>query len=492
MKKFKKIIASLLVFVLIFGLWGCSKDGIGKVSENLSTYTISATLNDADKTLQAQQTVVYKNNYDIELYDICFNLYPNAFRQESRFYPVEHESYENTLINDKLSFGKIEIKKVKLNGKDIAIKMAGQDDNAIRIPLEEPLMPTGSATIEFEYKVTIPNLKFRFGYCDNNINLGNFYPVAGIYEDGEWRVDPYYSNGDPFYSEVANYNVTLVAPKKYTVAMSGNVLVSENTDNKTKTFECSTIAMRDFAIVLGEFTVITLESKNGTAVKYYYYNDPTPDESLKVAVDSINTFGDLFGEYPYGVYSVVQTPFGYGGMEYPGIVYISDRQTGTTYKDVIVHETAHQWWYGLVGNDQIRNAWLDESLAEFSTNVFYEKNPSYNIKYSDRLGDAISSYSFFVEMFKPYSKSMNRRLPEFLTSTDYIYMIYAKGQIMFDSLRLMIGDDAMFLGLKNYFNNNAYKIAKPDNLIGEFEKTSGMNLSSFFESWLEGKASVVH
>jgi aminopeptidase N len=65
-------------------------------------------------------------------------------------------------------------------------------------------------------------------------------------------------------------------------------------------------------------------------------------------------------------------------MEYPALVMISDNiGEHISYEEVIVHEVAHQWWYSLVGNDQINYGFLDEGLTEYSTILFFENNPEY-------------------------------------------------------------------------------------------------------------------
>ena len=95
-----------------------------------------------------------------------------------------------------------------------------------------------------------------------------------------------------------------------------------------------------------------------TTIKVYTMEkDPDMmDFSLEVGGDSIGIFNRIFGKYPYGVYSIVMTEFP-TGMEYPGIVFIGKDYFNAHSKDelekIIVHETAHQWWYGVVGNDQI-------------------------------------------------------------------------------------------------------------------------------------------
>ena len=484
MKLFKKLFALCFAVAMAATAFGCSEKGLDDAAASLSVYTIDAVFNDDDKTLSVAQSVDYVNEYDVELNDLYFHLYPNAYREGARFTPFTAADMVDA-YPDGVSYGGINILSLKVDGKEKEINIAGQDEDILVVDFDDCLMPTARVKIDIEYTVTVPNVRHRFGYYNKTVNLGNFYPVACVYEDGEFESSPYYNNGDPFYSTVANYKVSVTAPKKYTAAMSGIGVVTD-TEESRKTF-ASALAVRDFAVVLGEFEQIS-GTADGVGVTYYYYDDADAESSLNASLDSIKTFNSMFGSYPYKSLAVVQTHFLNGGMEYPALVYISDRQKGELYRDTIIHEIAHQWWYGVVGNNQISHAWLDETLAEYSATLFYEKNAGYNVGYSARIADAMKTYALFCERFENTAdKSMDRRLPEFSTSMEYTVMTYVKGQIMMDSLRKTIGDDAFFKGLKKYYEDNRFKIARPENLIGAFEKTSGKDLMNFFETWLDGK-----
>ena len=88
-------------------------------------------------------------------------------------------------------------------------------------------------------------------------------------------------------------------------------------------------------------------------------------ESLDAGVKAVKAFSDMIGPYPYPTLSVVQTDFFIGGMEYPNIVLIDqsmyDESEAGMLEYVIVHEVGHQWFYGVVGNDQVMEPWLDEN-----------------------------------------------------------------------------------------------------------------------------------
>jgi aminopeptidase N len=85
---------------------------------------------------------------------------------------------------------------------------------------------------------------------------------------------------------------------------------------------------------------------------------------LDVAVDSMQTYDTAFGAYPYPEVDVVLSDFEtFGGMEYPQIVF------SNPYEGIVAHELGHQWWYGIVGDDQYHAPWLDEAFASYASTL---------------------------------------------------------------------------------------------------------------------------
>ena len=118
-----------------------------------------------------------------------------------------------------------------------------------------------------------------------------------------------------------------------------------------------------------------MESLESGKTKVSYMSCLEDEEVLTIIHlirEVVEFFSKIFGEYPYKTLTVVKTPFVYGGMEYPNLVFVSDSVNSKEelYK-VVVHEIAHQWWYGIVGNNEYTYPWLDEALTEFSTILFY-------------------------------------------------------------------------------------------------------------------------
>lgn len=492
MKKFCKIAClALLVFCFVLGSCGANSK-LNKISKNLNTYDIKIEYNNEDKTASLNEKLTYKNASGVDLEALYLHLYPNAFSEDVKNKPVGILNESRAYPNGK-SYGGIEIENLKVNGKELEIEYFGDDKDFLKVNSE--LKKGNKVEIEIDAKITLPNIKHRFGYTDQTINFGNFYPIMAMIEDGEFVLDGYHSNGDPFYSDVANYNVQITADENLILANSGEVLNKNNSNSKV-TYNVQAKVVRDFAFVLSDKFEVVSGIIDGVEVKYYYYDDENYGNNLKTSMKSIETFNKLFGEYPYKTLSVVKADFVHGGMEFPNLVYISsDVEESKDYTNVIVHEIAHQWWYGVVGNNEFKNSWLDEGLTEYSTLLFYENNESYGVSAKDLIKASTNNYSLFVELYTKVlgdvNTTMNRRLDEFDTEPEYTYITYVKGMLFFDNIRELIGNNAFFNGLKVYYSNNAFEISNPDKLLEAFEKASGKDLKGIFDSWIDGKISIL-
>lgn len=487
----RKIFLLSIIFIIVFTSFGCSNKEI-KFKGRANDYNIVAEYNDIEKTLSCTQKVSYINDTDNVLNEICFYLHANAFSEGVKNKPVSFLNEQKAYPNGK-SYGGIDVISVKNKKNNLRYEICGEDDNILKILLDFDFYPDDKFQIDINYVVKLANINHRLGYGDNTINFGNFFPIACVFKNGEFITNPYSSNGDPFYSKISNFEVCLTYDKDFVLASTGNANTKEQGDKKISNITAKSV--RDFVFVLSKnFKVLEGEYKN-TKIKYYYYNDENPDKSLQTSIKSIKTFSELFGKYPYDIFSVVEANFVHGGMEYPNLVMISDSlETDDIYQNVIVHETAHQWWYGVVGNDQFNFGYLDEGLTEYSTALFYEYNDGYAYTLEGIIKSNIQSYSVFVKVYSDVygsvNTSMDRALNEYATEPEYVYTAYVKSMLMFDSLRKILGNEKFIKCLQKYYKTFAYKEVCIEDLISCFEKYGRKNLENFFDSWINDKVIV--
>lgn len=488
-----------LLLILVFVMSGCliQKEATPVLQldevEARNHYSIEAELNVEDKTLKAVEEVNYYNNDNIEMKELYFHVYPNAFKTKETA-PFLFDDFDNAYKRGfEPGYGEIiSVSKKDRDGeKLLKHSLSGEGDTILKIELDSPLKPFERMSLRIEFELKIPPAGERFGYGENNFNLGNWYPVAAVYDQKDgWNLDKYYAIGDPFYSDAADYRVSIKTPEEYIVAASGQLVEeAKEEDGKIKrTYEGK--ALRDFAFVANNNFAVIEEEVDGVKVMSYYYKEDRVrgEEALEYGVESIKLFSQLYGKYPYPVYSVVQTEFP-SGMEYPALVFISDKYYKPSYTSdpliiTIVHETAHQWFYGIVGNDQIDEAWLDEGFAAFSETIFIERTYGkktgqdyYTRSIENSVEEAISSQVIDGELVKSLS--------EFEDWDDYAPTVYDRGAQMLNKLRETLGEDTFLKIVKTYVEKYKFRIATTSDFIKVCEEVSGKDLTEFFKPWIK-------
>lgn len=481
----KKTLCILLSAVLLCGMFtlvSCDN------SPQSNRYEITAEYTPDTGMVTADMTFTYVNSTQNEISVLKFNLFPNAFREDARFQPVS-SVYHSIAYYDGESYGNIEITSVEGTA---SWEICGEDKNILSVTLNQALYPEEQAQIHIAFTLTLAKVNHRTGITEKVVNLGNFFPILCAYEEQNGFYEcVYYTDGDPFYSECADYDVSFTVPAGYSVAASAAGKTAQK-DGKV-TYRYSLSSSRDFALAFGNGLEVCSQKLDGVTISYYYYEDANPQETLQTACEALSYFSQTFGEYVYESYSLVQTGFCYGGMEYPGMVLLSDALDRENYLYTVVHETAHQWWYAAVGNNQQEHAWMDEGLAEYSTLLFYETHEAYGKTRKDMLHKALTNYkayySIYSQIFGESNTAMSRSLSSFISEYEYVNLTYNKGLLLFDTLREGIGDSRFFSGLKRYYTDYCYKIAAPEDMIACFKKT-GVDVEGLFDSFVSGTAVI--
>ena len=493
----------LIIAVLASVIGGCSLKQQGSLKipvpanvtapiekkADINEYVIDAVLDPTNNVLTAEQQVTYINNESVELSELYFHVYTNAFKKKETA-PFLFDDFSRAYARG-FQPGYSEFDSVELSSgqsrKALEYNLQGEGETVLEVKLPEPLEPKASVTLKLKYKVIIPPAGERFGYGEANINMGNWYPVVAVYDADGWNLDKYYSVGDPFYSDTSNYIVNIKVPKEYIIAASGP-LEEEKTEGNNKSWKFDAENMRDFAFIANNRFQIAEDKVGDTIVKSYYYkgHEKKGKEALEYGKRSIEIFNNSFGKYPYPTYSVVETEFP-SGMEYPGLVYINaqyydNANDGDNLLYTTVHETAHQWWYGVVGNDQIDEAWLDEGFATYSEGIFTEKefgegNGKIYFEYLDESskGD-IKAGVYDGVILKPLSRYTNWN--------DYGPAVYTGGAALLNEIRRQVGDQDFFKILQTYYKEYSFKNATTEDFLRVCEQVSGKEFDELFDKHL--------
>lgn len=475
----RKILSCALLGALLLPI--AAVTGCKKASNERSKYEMQLEYFPEERRLAANMRVTVPNVTGNAFEELKFQLWANAYREGAKYAPVS-ELYSPAAYYDGKSYGGITVTSVEGCEK---FTVCGEDDNILSVSLASPLYPDESVTLDMSFEVTLAKINHRLGAGENAVNLAHYYPVLCYCPDGSFREYVYAASGDPFVNECADYDVTLTVPEDYTAISAGKPeCVAQN---GKKAYHVITENVRDSAFVLGKNFQSTKTKAGGVEVEYYYISDAKPELALGVAADSIAYFDKSFGDYPLTSYTVVQTDFPYGGMEFAGLSMIALDLREAEIPTVVAHETAHQWWYALVGSNQFESSWQDEGLAEFSTALFFGAHEKYGGTYSQFIEASERSYRAFFSVYSQIGGSentaMNKPLTSFTGDYEYRNIAYDKGVILFSRLKSVVGDGKFFEGLKRYVSRYGGKIATTDDLISCF---SSANAEGVIKSFTEG------
>lgn len=326
-------------------------------------------------------------------------------------------------------------------------------ETVLRIPLPRPAVPGETVVVDLRYRVVIPPMAptdwpptSTTGWREGVVQAGEWYPALVPYLEGEgWYTWLYHPVGDPTVYPLANYTLS-VAPAEpgITVASGGPQGVDEN---GVWRFQIS--AGRGIAFVASNRFEYTMGEANGIPITSYYQ----PEHALaglaaaEIAAQSIVLFEELYGTYPYSSLVVAENGF-FGGMEYSGLITISDYAYATyggsapsLLHALVSHEAAHQWWYGAVGNDQANEPWLDESLAFYSELLYLERYHPEGINWW---------WEKRVNVYQP-SGPVDAPIYSYANSSHFITSVYGQAARFIRDLREKMGDEAFFAFLRDYY-----------------------------------------
>jgi hypothetical protein len=323
------------------------------------------------------------------------------------------------------------------------------DGRRLILSLPRPLPPGQSLTVNLAYTLRLPPLPGPFGYTDRQTNLGDWYPFVPPYlPDSGWLVREPAAVGEHLVYDLADYTVRLSLAGADPPVVAGPA----EPDVAGQRLAYHLPAARGFAWSASreyERHDRPVDPAAGQpAVTFYAFPEHRRAVSavLETAAQSAALFSRLFGPYPRPGLTVVEADFD-DGMEYDGLFFLDWKLLESYPGDpqgylvpITAHETAHQWWYGLVANDPALEPWLDEALCTYSELLYYRA-------YFPEL--EIWWWWFRVNRFEP-AGPFTATIYDFAEFRPYVDAVYLNGARYLDELRLRMGDDAFLAFLGEY------------------------------------------
>ena len=455
-----------------------------QLSENFSKYDLFVFVDDLNSKAKGNLTVDFYNNDPVNLTVIPFHLYLSGMLYKTRQ-------------------GNIEI----INITDFSNPSTGlsyevyPDLQIMWVNLPEKLEYQQRAKFLIQFESTLPDGPYdRANSHGNNydqsriLKFTGFYPIPCVYDNKDgWNTDPYLSVGDPFYLDMAYYNLTVEAPSDMIIAATGQ-LERKIYNGATTIYEFNPILpVREVTFSVSRFFQVESKIVHGVNISTFYL----PKSDLIWKTDALNylqkallLYNDTFGSYDYPTLNVVEEYTSFGGMEYPCQVYATEAIDSSVdpllYKKqflelVIAHETCHQWWYNLVGNDEVDYPFLDEGLTVWSTDYYGEHYYGHWEHFQS---------TPYIDMVRTYyadkglSSKINQSSYGYISSgTDWVYTCYYKTPVILEKLRQYIGTADFLTALIYYYELYKFSQATLSDLQESFESVVGESLSWFFLPW---------
>lgn len=476
----RRFLCLMLCVIFICQFFACAK-----VAEGRSYCTITANY-DGDRQVSGSVELNYFNDTDTEITELTFSLYANAYSEGAEGKPVAEEDMANA-YPDGPSYGSITVLACFEEGQPAEWRIEGTDGQILVLCLKKGVFPDESTAVKVDFVTEIPLARLRLGINGDSVNLGDFYPAICSHGRGGFRTYPYTPIGDPYCYPCVDYTVCLTVPGEYTVA-SGGDCVSTEVGAYTTEYCYEIKGGRGVAFVLNKNFEVLAGSADDVPV-YVYTTGADGKKMLSAAVDAVRLFSRIFGEYPYGSLAVATTGFIQGGMEYSSTCFVSDELEGEELISCVVHEIAHQWWYGSVGFNEAEEPFLDEGLCEYSTLLFYEEYPVYGVSGEElrkrKNSEYRAIYGVLDDLGVENAGDLRRSIYEYNSGLDYAFTCYVKSFVMIEAFGQSFGKKRIIKGLRRLNEEYAGRTAD----LGALSSClGGRGAEKFFSSFMQGRA----
>jgi len=438
--------------------------------EKASIYQVKVKLADDFKSLSGSESIQYTNNESANLNEIYLQLFPNAFGPY------------------------LKIQKVAING--VAIQPVLEFNNtAARFKLDQPLKPGETLQLQLDYTLEVPtDFQFSYGlfvYADGILSLYQFIPLIPVFNEQGWQVSEPITMGDLTFNDSSFFEVQVDAPESLVIAASG-VRISQNLENGRHIENYLAGPVRDFYLAASPNYKVSTEKWQDVTINSYALQEyqTSSDLVLAAARHVLEIYSNEFGPYPFTELDLVSAPMHNAlGMEYSGIMALSvdlyETPAGVENRNNLeftaAHEIAHQWFFNIIGSDQVDEPWLDEGMAQFATGLYFQD------LHGDFAGD-----QFRLGWQQRWQRIQSQPIPIGLpvsayTEEQYSPIIYGRAPLFIQSLKEKLGRDRFSNFLHNYYQKYQWGIVTTIAFRQIMEESCACSLESQFKDWVYPK-----
>lgn len=342
--------------------------------------------------------------------------------------------------------------RLRLAQVDGAAVPATVEDQSILVPLGGVLPDGATAVLRVKLRATfrssLTGSSWMFTRTGGILQANRWLPWVGLRRSFDRP-----NHGDPFFTALSPHvRVRIVTDRTLKIATPGRRVAN---DGLTQVFEASNV--RDFPIVASPYFSVRERQVDGRTLRAYVRPGFPTSTVFDQAADGLARMSDLAGEYPYARFVIAQTAGGYA-LEGPGMIWIPTGMSGSNLRWNVYHETAHQWFYGVVGSDGARDPYADEASATFLGGVASGIWRSTSCP-TKRLDLSIYKYS----------------------NACYFGQIYVQGGNVLREVRRAMGSPAYWRGIREYVTDHRFGIGSTRALFETLQANTGVNLRPILE-----------
>ncbi len=446
-----------------------------------------------------KQTIEYTNNSSETLTKVYYHLYYNAFQPGSMM-DVRSRTIKDPdgRVRDRIAYlkedeiGYHKIDKLQQNGKTVKFEIEG---TILVVYLIQPIKPGGKSKFYMEFNSQVPVQIRRTGRHNQeriDYSMTQWYPKMCEFDEDGWHTNPYV--GREFHGVWGDFDVTITMDKDYVIGGTGYL---QNPDeighgysskkvkapkNGKLSWHFKAPQVHDFAWAADpDFKHDQQKLSNGTVIHFFYQTDTLAENWIKVQPLTVKAFefaNKTFGEYPYKQYSILQG--GDGGMEYPMATLVTSHGSFGGLLSVIIHEAMHSWYQGVLGTNESKYAWMDEGFTSFGQNVVKD-----HVNGKKQVNPHTGAYRGYYHLApKDYAEPLTTHADHYNLNSTHGINVYSKGCVFLHQLGYVIGEETLFKGLRQYFEEWKFKHPNPRRFKRVMEKVSGIELDWYFENWV--------
>ncbi|GAE09278.1 hypothetical protein JCM10914_5633 [Paenibacillus sp. JCM 10914] len=473
------------------------------LSDRLVEYHMDVRYEPQENKLIGKQTLTWTHPGKKSVNELYFHLYPNAFASSDTTFMKESGGRLRSDPMPDNGFGSMTITDVKTTeGVSLThrLQFVQPDDGNIKdhslakLRLQRPIKGGESITVHMEFEVELPKIFARMGSTDNFVMAGQWFPKISVYEpaglrgreDEGWNLHQYHGNSE-FYSNFGIYSVRIRVPENYIVAATGFPTKPAQKADGEKVYQFYADDVHDFAWSASPDFVTAEEAFSAPGVpgvRIKLYLDPLhkdlKERYFDAARSALANFGKWYGTYPYSTLSIVVPPEsgnGAGGMEYPTLVTAfgaKNDSPGYELERTVIHEIAHQYFYGMIANNEFEEAWLDEAFATYAEEKVMEKEYGITSNTAAQGASITSPAPLKLESWKYDSHE------------HYALNVYTRGKLVLQGIERQVGLKTMNKILFTYANKFRFKHPTTTDFQQVVEQVTKQSWQAYFDQYVYG------